>query len=179
LSLTQTIFDLIDMRSFSNLWYWIALAVTWSSASHWVLGVPYDLILRARRKGGGSAQDMRDLLRINITRMQLIVRDGGLVLTVFVSFVLSTMAILGFGYDLEFFQAVVLILGPLTLVGIMSLRAARGLSSLLQDDTTGTELLVRRLLRHRIKVQLLGVLSITLTAFWGMFQNFNISVLGS
>ncbi len=44
------IFDLIDMRSFSNLWYWIALAVTWSSTSHWVLGVPFDMVLRARRK---------------------------------------------------------------------------------------------------------------------------------
>ncbi|MEM9756043.1 MAG: component of SufBCD complex, partial [Pseudomonadota bacterium] len=32
--------DVIDLRSFSNLWYWIVLAVFWSSASHWGLGVP-------------------------------------------------------------------------------------------------------------------------------------------
>ncbi len=27
-----TVFELIDMRSFSNLWYWIALAVVWYAA---------------------------------------------------------------------------------------------------------------------------------------------------
>ncbi|MCU0909379.1 MAG: component of SufBCD complex, partial [Rhodobacteraceae bacterium] len=27
-----TVFEVIDMRSFSNLWYWIGLAVLWSSA---------------------------------------------------------------------------------------------------------------------------------------------------
>ena len=43
----QSIFELIDMRSFSNLWYWIALAVMWSTASHWVLGVPWDMVIRA------------------------------------------------------------------------------------------------------------------------------------
>ena len=45
----DTVFEVIDMRSFSNLWYWIGLAVLWSSVSHWVLGVPYDSILRAKR----------------------------------------------------------------------------------------------------------------------------------
>ena len=47
----RAIFELIDMRSFSSLWFWILLAVTWSTASHWVIGVPYDLIQRARRTG--------------------------------------------------------------------------------------------------------------------------------
>jgi hypothetical protein len=46
------VFEVIDMRSFSNLWYWIALAVLWSSTSHWVLGVPFDMIQRARRRAG-------------------------------------------------------------------------------------------------------------------------------
>ncbi|MEC7258626.1 MAG: component of SufBCD complex, partial [Pseudomonadota bacterium] len=47
----SSIFELIDMRSFSNLWFWIALAVTWSTTSHWVLGVPFDMVNRARRNG--------------------------------------------------------------------------------------------------------------------------------
>ncbi len=46
--------------SFSNLWYWIALAVMWSSTSHWVLGVPYDMIQRARREGGQAEADLED-----------------------------------------------------------------------------------------------------------------------
>ena len=54
----QTIFELIDMRSFSNLWYWIVLAVLWSSVSHWVLGVPFDMVQRAKRHGGKSLDDL-------------------------------------------------------------------------------------------------------------------------
>jgi len=26
--------EVIDLRSFSNLWYWIVLAILWSSLSH-------------------------------------------------------------------------------------------------------------------------------------------------
>ena len=49
MDLTQTLFDVIDFRSFSNLWFWIMLAVAWSTASHWVLGIPFDMVLRARQ----------------------------------------------------------------------------------------------------------------------------------
>ena len=43
---------------------WIVLAVAWSSASHWVLGVPFDMVMRARRQGGQAAADLEDLARI-------------------------------------------------------------------------------------------------------------------
>jgi hypothetical protein len=177
-STLQLIFDLIDMRSFSNLWYWIALAVFWSSTSHWVLGVPFDLVLRARRRGGAAADDLRDLLRINTTRLLLIWREAGLALTLAGSFVLSALATLGFAYAVEFCQAVLLLLAPMTLVTAMSLRAARRISALLAAADTSPEMLVATLTRHRLKVQLIGMLSITITAFWGMLQNFNLSVLG-
>ena len=65
MNLYQVLFELIDMRSFSNLWYWIMLAVMWSSASHWVLGVPFDVISRARRQGGALQDDLETLVRIN------------------------------------------------------------------------------------------------------------------
>ena len=38
--------EVIDLRSFSNLWFWIALAVMWSTVSHWVMGVPWDMVQR-------------------------------------------------------------------------------------------------------------------------------------
>jgi hypothetical protein len=173
------IFDLIDMRSFSNLWYWIALAVTWSSASHWVLGVPFDLVLRARRRGGAAADDLRELLRINVARLLLIGREGGLALTMIVSFLLSALIMLGFGYGVEFCQAVALIVTPLALVGVLSLRAAHRFERLLTsgEDLT-TEAIIAALSRHRFWVQVVGMCAITVTAFWGMLQNFNLSVFG-
>ena len=74
----STVFEIIDMRSFSNLWYWIALAVAWSSVSHWVMGVPFDMIQRASRQGGDAQIDLEDLVRINSNRLLYIAGMSGL-----------------------------------------------------------------------------------------------------
>lgn len=47
--MTNTIFDLIDRGSFSSLWYWLALATGWSLVTWWGIGVPFDMVARARR----------------------------------------------------------------------------------------------------------------------------------
>ena len=98
----QSVFELIDLRSFSNLWFWIALAVMWSSASHWVLGVPYDLVLRARRNGGDAVADMEDLVRINVSRLLYIGRMSGLWLAGITCFLLTGLGLLDFVYGVEF-----------------------------------------------------------------------------
>lgn len=173
MDITRLIFDLIDLRSFSNLWYWIALAVTWSSASHWVLGIPYDMVLRARRLGGQAEQDLTDITRVNVSRILYISEEAGLILVTIGAFVLTALILLGFWYGSEFCQALVLILLPLSLVGLMSVATARRIRA----AGDAGEALHRRLALHRITVQVLGMISIFVTAFWGMLQNFNISVL--
>ncbi len=170
---TKLIFDLIDLRSFSNLWYWIALAVTWSSASHWVLGVPYDMVLRARRVGGQSEADLTDIVRVNVSRILFIADEAGHILTALLAFGLTSLILLGFAYGSEFCQALVLLLLPLSFVGMMSISTARKIRA---SGDTG-EALHRRLSLHRVTVQVIGMISIFITAFWGMLQNFNISVL--
>lgn len=169
----STLFELIDMRSFSNLWFWIMLAVLWSSVSHWVLGVPYDLVLRARRHGGQFELDLDDLVRINVGRMLYISQASGLWMTSFGCFMITTLAVLGFYYRIEFAQAVFLILFPLVFVWLLTLSAARGIQ---EDEAQGDEL-YKRLARHRVYVQLIGMLSIFLISLWGMYQNFQISPL--
>lgn len=176
MSILQTIYDLIDMRSFSNLWYWISLAVVWSSASHWVLGVPFDLVLRARRKGGQAEADLITLTAVNTRRLLTIGREAGMTLVLVVSFVLSAMVVAGFGYRIEFAQALVLIALPLTLVGLLSLRTASKLEPMLADAPQVAEV-TRRLSHHRTAVQAVGLVSITVTALWGMLQNMQLSPL--
>jgi hypothetical protein len=61
--------EVIDLRSFSNLWYWIVLAILWSSLSHWTLGVPYHIVTRARRGDDRAVSDMRALAEINGARI--------------------------------------------------------------------------------------------------------------
>ena len=74
---------------------------------------------------------------------------------------------------MEFCQAVFLIALPLSFVGMMSVATARRIEA---AGNTG-EALRRRLALHRVTVQVIGMISIFVTAFWGMLQNFNISIL--
>lgn len=169
-----SIFELIDMRSFSNLWYWIALAVFWSSASHWVIGVPYDMVLRARRNGGQAEIDLDDIARINVNRLLYIGRVSGLWLLGLTCFMLSGLIVLGFWYHVEFAQAVLFLMLPMSLIGGLSLATARRIES---EAVRGEDL--RRLLgRQRFITQVIGMISIFFTALWGMYQNLTIGVLG-
>ncbi|MGR3837539.1 MAG: component of SufBCD complex [Cognatishimia sp.] len=173
MDLYTTIIELIDLRSFSNLWFWILLAILWSSASHWILGIPYDLVLRARRQGGQHEADLEDMVRINVTRLLYISRTTGLALLSFGCFLLSSLAVAGFYYRFEFAQAVFLLLFPMTLIALLSLSTARAL----EVEDLAREQLYKRLARHRIYVQLIGMMSIFVTSLWGMYQNFQLSPL--
>ncbi len=168
-----SIFELIDMRSFSNLWFWIALAVFWSTASHWVLGVPFDMVQRARRHGGQAEVDLQDITRVNVNRLLYIARVSGMWLLGFTCFFLTALAVLGFWYNVEFAQALFLLGFPMSLVGALSLSTAR----LIEIDNVGGELLHKRLTRHRLYTQMIGTASIFVTALWGMYQNLSIGVL--
>jgi hypothetical protein len=170
----QTILEVIDMRSFSNLWYWIGLAVLWSTTSHWVMGVPWDLISRARRQGGQAAEDVEVLARVNVNRLLHIARTAGMWLAGFVGFLLTTLALLGFWYRMELAQAVFCMAFPMTFVGLISLRTARLIEA---GESTG-EALYRRMLRHRMTTQGVGMVAIFCTALWGMWMNLTTGTFG-
>lgn len=169
----QTLFEMIDMRSFSNLWFWIALAVMWSTASHWVLGVPFDMVLRARRHGGEAQVDLEDIVRINVNRLLYISQVSGLWLLGLGFFVLTSLVLLGFAYGIEFAQALLLLGFPMSLVGLLSLSTAR----LIRIEGSTGDVLQRRLMRHRLYTQIIGMISIFVTALWGMYQNLSIGPL--
>ncbi len=170
----SSIFEFIDMRSFSNLWYWIVLAVVWSSASHWVMGIPYDLVVRARRIGGQVEIDLLDIVRIHTNRILLIVDMSGTILLAFVCFLLTGLATLGFYYEVEFAQAVFLLVFPMTLVLLVNISQARRLRR--QELTLET--VSKTISRCRLYTQIIGMISILVTSFWGMYQNISIGVLG-
>jgi hypothetical protein len=173
LGLTTTLIEAIDLRSFSSLWYWIAQAVLWSGLSHWVLGVPYDLILRARRLRGAAEDDLRDLVRINAARRVSLADAAGPLLPAGTFFVLTVLLLLGFAYRIEFAQAVVLMLLPVSLVMALSLRAARRALAVLPD----TAPLYPLLWRHRLACQVIGVAAIFVAAMWGMGRNLGLAAL--
>ncbi|MCF6315125.1 MAG: component of SufBCD complex [Marinosulfonomonas sp.] len=170
----ELVLEVIDMRSFSNLWYWIALAVVWSTTSHWVLGVPYDMVLRARRHGGQAEVDLEHLVTIYTNRLLYIGRVSGLWLLGFACFFLTVLGVLGFYYWIEFAQALFLLAFPMTIVGMLSLSTAR----LIIDEAAIGEALRNRMKKHRIITQAIGMVSIFVTAMFGMYQNLSIGALG-
>lgn len=155
------------MRSFSNLWYWISLAVLWSTASHWVLGVPYDLVHRAGRHGGQAQDDLEAIVRVNCNRMMSVSERSGLWLMLIVSAIVSSLVTLGFWYGIEFAQAVLLLMLPMVIVAFLSLRTAAYIT---QQSLSGNALR-DRLARLRLIIQIIGMISIFITASWGMFYN--------
>ncbi|MDZ4312455.1 MAG: component of SufBCD complex [Cypionkella sp.] len=174
MNLYQVLFELIDMRSFSNLWYWIMLAVMWSSASHWVLGIPFDVISRARRQGGPQQDDLETLVRINTGRLLDIVQTAGVWVVAVLCFMLSALLVLAVYYKIEFAQAVLFLLVPMSILSLLSLRTAR----LIVAGENEGQALHRRLVRHRITTQALGMMSIFVTSMFGMYVNLYVGVLG-
>lgn len=171
----ETVFELIDMRSFSNLWFWIALAVLWSSTSHWVLGVPWDMAQRARKEESGQGvQDFEDLVRIYTNRILYIAETSGLLLAGFMCFILTVLLLMGFVYGQEFAQAVFLLAFPISIVALISVNTSRRI----RVQGLHGEALYKLLFRHRMVTQFIGIASIFVTAMWGMLQNLSVGVLG-
>jgi hypothetical protein len=91
-----------------------------------------------------------------------------------VTFFLTVLATLAIWYDIEFAQAVVLIAAPMTLVGWMGLRLAQRLA---REEPRG-EALFKPLMRHRFWTQVVGMISIFVTAMFGMYQNLVVALPG-
>ncbi|WP_093915409.1 component of SufBCD complex [Sulfitobacter marinus] len=174
MNLYQTILEVIDTRSFSNLWFWIVLAALWSSVSHWVLGVPYDMVLRARRFGEQTQIDLEDMVRINVNRTLYITQVSGMLILALTSFVLTVLFILALYYDVEFAQAVLFLAFPLSVIGLLNVSTAQ---QIFEESATG-DLLHKRLSRHRLYTQIIGIISIFVTSIWGMYQNLYVGPFG-
>jgi hypothetical protein len=92
---------------------------------------------------------------------------SGLWLLAIVSFILTGLGIMGFYYWVEFAQAVFLLAFPMTLVGMLNVSTAR----LYQIEQSSGAQLYKLLNRHRMITQFIGMISIFVTALWGMFWN--------
>jgi hypothetical protein len=169
-----SVLQLIDLRSFTSVWFWIVVAVFWSRASHTIFDVPYDMVLRARRRGGADASDLEALVAIQLRRRQAILASAGPMIALVWATGLSMLVVLGFGYGIEMAQALSLLAVPATLVAGLRLR----LMLRLQRASHDTEALCKALTWHRTGVQGIGIAAILATTLWGMWFNLNIRMLG-
>ena len=147
----------------------------WSTTSHWVLGVPWDMAMRAKKKvSDQSAVDFEDLVRINVNRIIYVVEESGVLLVGFAFFLLTILCLIGFVYMNQFAQSVFLLAFPMSLVGLLTAYTA---FTIRKRDLHG-DALIKRLHGHRLITQLMGVLAIFVTAMWGMWQNISNGIIG-
>jgi hypothetical protein len=171
---TGSVLQLIDLRSFSSLWYWIVVAVFWSHLTHSTFGVPYDMVLRARRRGGQDMADLQAMVAVQIRRRATILHSGGAFIALVWATILSMLTVLGFVYLIELAQALALLMLPATVVVGLRLRLMQRLSGAGPDP----EGLLKALSWHRTGVQAVGLMAILITTLWGMWFNLNVRSLG-
>lgn len=154
-SLTHVEFD-----SFWNIWFWIIVVISWSMSTHWTMGVPYDAIQMANRKGGVWAEQCEQLAQANIHRFCYYGQVFGVFFAALIGFLLAIIGTLGFWFRYEFAQAMFLLLTPLIVVQLFGFGLAvkarrRGLTG---------EALRGALSRRRFWNQVIGIASIMVIA---------------
>ena len=174
LTFLDNIFSLIDMRSFASVWFWIVLALYWSSVSQTILGAPFDMISRARRGIESDQDDLQRMVGIHVRRRLELMRRAGHWIVALTTTMLTLVCILAFSYRLEFAQALLLLLVPMSIVRLLELR----LCFRIERENPQAERLGRILMKHRFWAQCLGVIAIFVTALWGMLHVMSRSVLG-
>jgi hypothetical protein len=173
----DAILALLDSRSFGSVWFWVILTLAWTVVGRRSLGVPPDVIAAAGRALPGPRNDpaalmLLDWLSLTLPRWELGPREGTLLLGLG-AFLISALAVLGFGYDLEMAQALVLLILPFAGLFALELRLARRLGAVLGRAGVGqpvneAALEAARLLRLHRRVGLaVSVLSVAATALYG------------
>lgn len=111
--------------------------------------------------------DLHALTRVNVNRILYIADVSGAWLALFGSAGITALGITAFLYQVEFAQAVFFMALPMMVLGGLSARTAR----MIERQNLQGEDLIRRLIKHRFAIQLLGVISIFITAMFGMWVN--------
>ena len=109
--------------SFQSIWYWILTLAVWIRVCHHTLGVPHDMVQRARRLPEVAAR-VDDLARLASLRIGGIYDRAGVPLAALAGFGLTALFVLGFASGLEFAKAAFVLLFPRAVVAYSTLRLA-------------------------------------------------------
>lgn len=162
---TIALLRLLDFQTFDSLWYWMAVMVTFAVASNWLLGVPFDVLFRARKLDAPHLADLEALVDVNVRRIVEINAYLGVAITVMVAFSLSVLVVLSMFYRVELAQGLLALAAPLTLIMVMNMRLAHQLNA---APLHGREL-VQRLFRVRLWTQVVSMIALFFTAMYGMY----------
>ena len=147
--------DAFGTGSFESVWYWTLTVIAWSVVGSRVLGVPYDMILRARSRPQ-VAERVELLAHIAADRIGGLYDKVGVPIAAGVGFGLAALFAIAFGNGLELATAAFLLVFPLAIVVYSTLRLALAV----RRQRIGGEGLVRILARRRIWHLAIGTVAI-------------------
>jgi hypothetical protein len=161
--------DAFGIASFQTIWYWILHVVVWALVTHRTLGVPYDMILRARRLPD-VAERVELMAVIFSGRATALYKSFGVTAALLAGFLLSGLFALGFLNGLELAQAAFLLLFPLAVIGYSTLSAALRIERRQFRGTTLVQVLSRRHFWHQVVAvaALLGALTVAMARHPGL-----------
>lgn len=162
---TLALARLIELNTFVSVWYWLAVIVTWSVASNWLIGVPFDVLFRARKLGEVELADLEALVDINVRRIVSMNEIFAPAFVALIAFALSALGVLGIVYRVELAQGLLALAVPLTAVVVVNMRLAHQLHA---APLTGRAL-VRKLFTVRLWTQIVGMVALFFTAFYGIY----------
>ncbi len=109
--------------SFQSIWYWVLHVVVWTLACYRTLGVPLDMLLRARRTPE-IAKRVDDLAHLSSARISGVYDLLGVPIAALCGFGLAMLLVIGFGLGMEMAQAAFVLLLPFGLISYSKLRLA-------------------------------------------------------
>lgn len=175
----DSLIGFLDSRSFGTVWYWLVVVGIWSLTGRSVIGIPAEIVIRARAaiqedKGDSPVVlHLLDWVSLVLPQWEMGRREGAAMLAV-AAFALTSLAIMGFVYGLELALASFLLLLPWAILFGLRLVLVRRLVPLLAEAEQGARPLaevaasvVRRMVVHRRLVTMLSMISVAATALLG------------
>jgi hypothetical protein len=130
------VYQAYGIASLDSFWDWVLCILTWGFVCNRTLGVPHDMVRRARR-APEVAEKVDMLALITSQRIGGIYDRAGVLIGAGTGFALAALGIAGFKLGLELAKAMFLLAFPLTIVAYSTLRLAL---SVRQYPPTGARL---------------------------------------
>jgi hypothetical protein len=144
--------DAFGISSFQSIWYWALSVIAWTIVTHRTLGVPYDMLLRARRVTAVSER-VDQLAHIHAGRIAGLYDSIGPGVALAGGFGLAVLYGIGFLEGVELAQAAFMLVFPLSAVAYSTL----GLALAVRAHDFRGQALVRVLARRRFWHQVVAV----------------------
>lgn len=153
----------LEYLTFTSAWYWVFIALAWSSRAHWTISIPFDAIVRAERRGAQWEEDLDNLAQIMSRRVNHFARGGGVWGVAIVTFALAALITGSIVTQSQFVRGLTAVAVPMAIAAFGDIRLA------LRIHDTGLRgyHLRRALVWRRFLNQATGLFSLLLAASMG------------